>query len=410
MIRQRLLCDQHRLSEREEKNFHILELLRQRGPMTRTELAQGTGYNIVTVSNYMTQFLKQGLVSERGFDISTGGRKPVLVELNTKAGFVIGIDVGAMGFDTVRTIMVITDLRGEIVHRVVKHRPLDNMDRLLNGLRPLIHELCDSSPIDVKKIRGIGIGLPGIMDERAGTVRDICHHGIRVSYVAIRDQLEADFGLPVLMGNDATLAGYGELRLGMDHPVENLIYLYADMGASLIFNGHVYWGSGGSAGELGIFISSEEDGLTWSGQASPLMRSRWDLGLTSQAKKLVQEGHPTLIHELARGDAEAVTLGTVLEAAEGHDPLARELIEHSAIQLGIRIAYLVNFLNPEAVIIGGGIEKAGPLIFDPIWRCIKRYSYEEPASLVDILPAQLGENASALGASCWVIREVFIQA
>ena len=73
------LIDQHRLTEREEKSFQILELLRQRGPMTRTELSQGTGFNIVTVSNYVNQFIKQALVLERGFDISTGGRKPILV-------------------------------------------------------------------------------------------------------------------------------------------------------------------------------------------------------------------------------------------------------------------------------------------------------------------------------------------
>ena len=72
------LVEQHRLTEREEKNFRILELLRRRGPLTRTALSQGTGFNIVTVSNYINHFIKGGLVSERGFDISTGGRKPVL--------------------------------------------------------------------------------------------------------------------------------------------------------------------------------------------------------------------------------------------------------------------------------------------------------------------------------------------
>ncbi|MBI3331272.1 MAG: ROK family protein, partial [Candidatus Omnitrophica bacterium] len=84
--------------------------------------------------------------------------------------------------------------------------------------------------------------------------------------------------------------------------------------------------------------------------------------------------------------------------------------EHTAMQLGIRIAYLVNLLNPDVVVIGGGLEQAGSLLLEPVWRAVKKYAYEEPASLVDILPAQLGENAVALGGACWVIREVFIQA
>jgi len=410
MIRRRTLLNQHRLTEREEKNFQILELLRQRGPLTRTELSQGTGFNIVTVSNYINQFLKHGLVSERGFDISTGGRKPILVELNAKTGFAVGIDVGLTGTANAQIVMVVTDLRGQIVHRVVTPRTTDDMDRVLQELGRMIRELLKSSPVDTKKIQGIGVGLPGIMDERAGTIRETSRHGTRTNYVAIRDQLEAELRLPVLMGSDSTLAGYGELRLGLERPVENLIYLYSDVGTSLIFNGHIYWGSGGSAGELGVFVPTDDDYLTWIKSPSFVLSNVWDLGLASQAKKLIEEGHPTSIQTLAQEEQEPVDLDTVLRAAQGGDQLARELVEHAAMQLGIRIAYLVNLLNPEVVIIGGGIEKAGSLLLEPVWRSVKKYAFEEPASLVDVLPAQLGENAVALGASCWVIREVFIQA
>ena len=140
------------------------------------------------------------------------------------------------------------------------------------------------------------------------------------------------------------------------------------------------------------------------------MSNEWDLGLSTQAKKLIQDGHATAIQELSHGRPDAIHLDTVLSAAQGGDQLARELIEHAAMQLGIRIASLVNLLNPDVVIIGGGIEKAESLLFEPVWRAVKKYSYEEAANLVDILPAQLGENAVALGAACWVIREAFVQA
>jgi predicted NBD/HSP70 family sugar kinase len=378
--------------------------------LTRTALSQGTGFNIVTVSNYVNQFIAQDLVSERGFDISTGGRKPVLVELNAKAGFAVGVDLGPMHVPQSRLVALMTDLRGRVVHRVVQPRAATNMDGLLHGVREIIQELLRSSPLDIKKIQGIGMGLPGIMDERAGTVRDTSRGGIRVNYVALRDQLEAEFGLPILMGHDAALAGYGELCLGLDRPVENLIYLYSDVGASLIFHGRIYWGAGGSAGELGVFVPSDDDYLAWIKSPSFVLQNAWDLGLSNQARKLIQEGHATAIQELVRGDMDAINLETVLQAAEHRDPLARELVEHTAMQLGIRIAYLVNLLNPEVVVIGGGIEKAGSLVLEPVWRSVKRYAFEEPASLVDILPAQLGDDGVALGAACWVVREVFVQA
>ena len=408
-MKRRSLLDQHRLTEREEKSLQILELLRQRGPLTRTELSQGTGFNIVTVSNYINQFIKQALVSERGFDISTGGRKPILVELNAKVGFAVGIDVGPLGVSSPQTRLVMTDLRGQLVHRAIHPRTGENMDQILQSLGGIIRDFLKTSPVDTKKIHGIGIGLPGIMDERAGTIRDTSRQGIRTNYVAVRDQLEAELRLPVLMGSDSALAGYGELRLGLERPVQNLVYLYSDIGASLIFNGHIYWGSGGSAGEHGVFVPTDDDYLKWLKSPSFVLSNVCDLGIADEARKLIKDGHPTAIQELVQGDLDAIEMETVLQAAQSGDQLARELIEHTAMQLGIRIAYLVNLLNPDVVMIGGGIEKAGSLLLEPVWRCVKKYAYEEPASLVDVLPAQLGENAVALGAASWVIREVFIQ-
>ncbi len=409
-IQRRSLLNQQRLTEREEKNFQILELLRQRGPLTRTELSQGTGFNIVTVSNYIGGFIKQGLVLERGFDISPGGRKPILVELNAKAGYAVGVDVGPLGVANAQIICVITDLRGQTIHRLAKPRATDNFDRILEGLQKLLTEFLKSSPIDQKKIQGIAIGLPGIMDERAGTVRETSRHGGRTNYVVIREQLESALRFPVLMGGAAPLAGYGELRLGLNRPVENVIYLYSDVGASFMVNGHIYWGSSGAAGQLGILVPSEDDYLNWIKSPSFVLSAMWDLGIASQAKQLIQEGHSTTLRELVEGQLDTITLETVLDASRRGDQLSRELVEHAAMQIGIRIAYLVNLLNPDVVIIGGGIEKAGSMLLEPAWRCVKKYAYEEPASLVDVLPAQLGDNAVALGAASWVIREAFIQA
>jgi len=192
--------------------------------------------------------------------------------------------------------------------------------------------------------------------------------------------------------------------------VDNMVYLYSDIGAGLIFHGSVFWGSCGSAGELGVIVPSDEDYLTWVNSPGFALSNVWDLGLARQARKLIQEGHPTAIHDRVHGALDTITMETVIQTAQGGDQLAKELLEHSALQLGIRIASLINLLNPEIVVIGGGVEKAGSLLMEPVWKAVKRYAHEEPASLVDVLPAKLGEQAVALGAACWVISEIFIQA
>ena len=397
------------MTERQVKNFTLLELIRRGGPITRTQLSQQTNLNIVTVSNYVADFIKKGLVVERGLDVSTGGRKPTLVELNATAGYAAGLDLGLMDLRQPVLTAVVTDLRGHVVHRLAKPRAFDTMDHILEGVEPAIQELLSTCPIEPKKIQALGLGIPGIHDERAGTIRHTTFGGKRTNYHAVRERLEERFRIPMFIGNDATLAGYGELRLGLDRPVENLVYLYGEVGAGLIVHGNVYWGAGGSAGEVGVVIPSADDYLMWAKDPSLLQPFAWHASVPLQAQKLIEEGHQTAMMELAERDGSGINLDTVLEAAQQGDGLAQELVEHLAMRLGIRIACLVNLFNPEVVIIGGGIEKAGSLVLEPVWRCVKRYAYEESASLVDILPAQLGQHAVAMGAACWVIREVFLQ-
>ena len=106
------------LSDKERKNLAILDAIRKRGPIARTDITKFTGFNIVTVSNYIDHYIKKGLVSEEGYDISSGGRKPMLVNLNQKSAYAIGV-----GFDMMGVIGVIADLRGEIVFQVRKKYP-----------------------------------------------------------------------------------------------------------------------------------------------------------------------------------------------------------------------------------------------------------------------------------------------
>src|SRR3989338_6465898 len=119
MITRRPLLEDHILSEREQKNLAILELIRRRGPITRTEISQGTNLNIVTVSNYISHYIERGLVLERGFSISTGRRKPTLVELNADAGYAIGVDLGTLEMHSVHMRALLSDLSGHVKDEVI---------------------------------------------------------------------------------------------------------------------------------------------------------------------------------------------------------------------------------------------------------------------------------------------------
>lgn len=392
------------LSDRERKNLDILEVIRRYGPVTRTEVSRITKYNIVTVSNYVNNYIKKDLVVEKGLDISSGGRKPTLVELNSRNCFVIGIDIGPE-----HIIAALTDLSLNMITKVKKPRPKESMEDVVSKSIELIYEVIEKSQIEAKKIKGLGIGISGIIDAKAGTVRDTDPERGKTaaSYISIKNLIEREFGIPTFVGNDATVAAFGEKRIGLDAEIENVLYMFSDVGCGIIIKGEIYAGAGGSAGEVQLNVQAEDDLTNELGLFRP---GSINLGIVESGIKAVKTSKDTKIKELADGRAENVSADIIIEAARQNDATAIEILEKAGLNLGVRIAYLINLFNPEIVILGGGMERAGDLILEPIKRMVRRLAFEEPASMVRIIPSRLGENAVSLGAASLVIREIFIHA
>jgi len=396
------------LSERERKNLAILEAIKRGGPITRSEISKATGLNIVTVTNYINNFIGKGLVLEKGLDVSGGGRKPGLVELNAKAGFVIGIDLGVMGIAKVPMIALLTDLATHVEVKVKKERPSEDMEKVIARSTDLIQEVLKRSKVKPADVNGLGLGISGVIDEKAGTIRDSTWGGITSSYAAIKNSIEQKFGIPTFIGNDATIAAFGEKDIGLGKDVEDMVYMYSDFGCGIVINGEIYCGVTGSAGELGLNVSEED--LTWF-QTHPFLRpGEVDLGIPIKARKALEAGVRSKISTLVEGDLGQITTTVIVRAAKEGDKLAMELIGDAGVNLGIRVAYLINLFNPEVVVIGGGIEEAGALLFDSVRKTVRRCAFEEAASTAKIVPARLGEDSVALGAASIVIRGVFAQA
>lgn len=410
MAIQRSLFGETFLSEREQKNYAILELIRRNGPITKAEISQGTDMNIVTVSSYVDQFIRKGLVVEKGLAVSSGGRKPTLVELNGEAALAIGIDLGPMDVSEISMVAIVVDLAGNVVYKLKKVRSKEDMEAVLLHSLSLIKELIQSSKAEKKKLCGIGLGVCGIINEEAGTVRDSSQWGTRANFVGIVERIHREFELPVFIGNSVALAALGEKRFGSTSDVDNMLYLCSDIGCGIIINGNIYYGSTGSAGGMGVNLAMEEEESRLFGELLHIRPSGIDLGLIAQSKKLLAEGIDSKLLNLIDGDVNRITLQTIIKAAEANDNLAKELIQNAAIHLGMRIAYLVGLFNPDVVVIGGGIEQAGSLFLDPLSRTLHRWAFEEAGGHVELLPAQLGEDSVAQGAASLAVRQLFLKA
>lgn len=394
------------LSDKERKNLAILDAIRKRGPIARTDITKFTGFNIVTVSNYIDHYIKKGLVSEEGYDISSGGRKPMLVNLNQKSAYAIGV-----GFDMMGVIGIIADLRGEIVFQVRKKYHVETGMALIEKLIDTAEEVLRKSSVEKDKIKGIGLAVSGIIDVENHTIRWPGALGTpdAVVSVSLREKFANRFDIPLIIENDADCAAFGEQWLALSPEYKNVIYMYSGVSCGIMINGRIYDGASGIAGELGICNMDALDKYDWRGESYNLGRWDMELGMLSDIKELHKKHPESKIFKLVKNKPEDVTFLTILEAVHAKDKPAIELVRKGGEHLGKKVAFLVNLLNPQVVVIGGGIERAGEVFMDSLRKTVREWAFEEATRILKIIPAQLAENAVPLGATSLVVKNYFEQ-
>lgn len=379
----------HSLSDKERKNLSILELIRKKGPISRTEISRVTDINMVSISKYMKAFLDKDFVVEKGFNVSTGGRRPELVEFNTKGGYAIGVDLSAGEY-----IAVMTDLGYNLTGKVSCPKGREKKPDAESKVAALVEELIRKSGVNQGSIKAIGMGTSG--------------NGL----LSIGAAVEKKLGIPTYMASEAAAAAYGEKKLNAAADVEDMLYMHSDIGCGIVVMGDIYFGAGGNAGDMLSFnerLAEEEENAFFKG-AQYLRPWCVDLGMIEAAKREIERGIGTKMVALAGGNIGDVTRLVVIEAARQNDEIALDIVKNVAVNLGIRVAYLVNIFDPEVVVIGGGIEKAGDLIMDPIKKEIRKFTVARQSENVKVIPSALGEDAVSLGAAALAVRELFIKA
>ncbi len=404
VISKRRLLDQIELNDHEKKNLQILDTIRKKGPIARAEISRLIGLNIVTVTSYVDQYIKKGVIKEVGIDVSSGGRKPTLVDLNPSAIYLIGV-----GLNLVDMIATLCNLKGEIIFRVKRERPLQAGEALVMSMITLVEELIHKSKVDTGKVHGIGIGIPGIFNRDTSSVRwpiGLLEDDLSIS-VSIHGIFEEKFGIPTIVDNDANAAVFGEEWYGKGLGVQHAIYLYSGNGCGIMINGQVYRGSNGCAGEW-LFDAREDN-------PQPVVLESYksgiwsmDMGIALSAQALQKEYPSSRIYGLANNDIKKITLFTVIKAAEAGDAFANKLLKDGGTRLGRKASFLVNLFNPDIIVVGGGIEIAGAPFMDALRETVKQAAVPEATEKLRIIPSMLGENGVPLGAAALVAQNYFI--
>ena len=242
----------HVSQDRQRKNLSILELVRKKGPISRADVSRMLGLNIVSVSNYLDFYINKKTILEVGYDVSSGGRRPELLELNAKSAYIVGVDIGP---DNMKA--VVTDLQVNVVSSAYAPRPNVSVEELPGYVAKVIEEAIDKSKLDKIALKNIGIGTSGIVDYVTGTIHDTdpVRGRSKTNLLRFCKAIEQKFYMPVYIGNDASCAAFGEKTLNHTADVENMLYIYSDVGLGIIVQDDVYCGSSGCAVDIQLVFS-----------------------------------------------------------------------------------------------------------------------------------------------------------
>jgi len=398
-------------SEKEKRNIEILDILRRRGPISRPDISHEMGINVVTISSYIDDFVKRNLVYEKELDVSEGGRRPVLLDLNPSGGFAIGV-----GLNLMNMVGLLVDLKGNIITKTQIARPQASVREVSECLLEIVREILRRSKGYAADIKGIGVGIAGLINKKNGSVhwpQKMDHYYTYASVdIPLKDLMEKEFNLPTLIENDATSACSGEYWLGLEQGYKNVLYMFSGVGCGIMIDGDVYRGSQGYAGEVSVYNYKEQD-LFSCDSGAPCFIKRWemDLGIVDEIKGILlkEKEKAEEFFRVASCSMEGLDLKSVFIAARLKNETASSVLEKAAKRLGIKISFLVNLLNPQVVVIGGGFEEAGEVFLNKVRSTVMEWSFHESTVDLKIVYSQLRENAVAMGAASFVLERVFAQ-
>lgn len=307
----------------------------------------------------------------------------------------IGIDVGGTNVK-----IALVDSDGKIGYsNTIPTRAEMGYEYTINNMKQAIRDLMTETKLSAKDIEGIGFGLPGQVDFKSGIVRLITNIPGWVE-IPLAKMIEDEFHIPTRIDNDVRCAALGELNFGAGKGCENLICITVGtgIGSGLIINGRLVRGASNAAGEIGHIKLQMHDGpICGCGDTGCLEAFASGPSIVAMAEEYIMGGKSTKYREMANGGA--ITPFIVAEAAKAGDPVARRIFTRMGEYIGIGMASVVNLLNPERIIVGGGVADAGDILLTPLKETIKKRAMKIAGETVEVVPAQLGNTAGVIGAS-----------
>ena len=310
--------------------------------------------------------------------------------------YVVGVDIGGT-----KTSVSLGNRQGKILRRTVF--PTEDVQSTLGEVKRIIRGYFKRYDRGLKKTKGIGITGPGPLDLKKGVLINPPNMPTWRN-VPLKRIFSRAFALPVAVDNDANCAALGEKTFGAGESVKNLFYytVSTGIGGGLIINGEIYHGASFDAGEIGHSVLLPNGPKCNCGKRGCLEALASGTAISRIAQELVTKN--SLILKLA-GKKKNIGAVIVEQAALKGDRLARQIYQQAAFYLGLSVANVIQIINPEMVVIGGGVSKAGKLLFTPLIKTVRTFAWARPFRSCRIVRAKLKDAVGDLGAISLILKK-----
>lgn len=378
---------------RELNRSTVLNTIRREGPLGRSQIARMTGLSPATVSSLTADLLEQQLVLESETGESSGGRRPILLELNPEGGFVIGIKL-----TETQVVGALIDLYAEV--RAKRSDPLHGHEpeQVVAAIDGVVAALLKESGAGRERLLGVGVGLAGVVDGAAGVSRQHPYFGWNDVPLAklLRERLETR----VQIDNDVNALTQAERLYGVGLGVDDFLTVTVGRGVGLgiVIDGRIYRGARGGGGEIGHTVVDPAGPACSCGKSGCLEAYVGEAGLLLAAEQAAEADRLPAV----------ASVDELLRLADEGQPAAAEILSEAGRLLGQSLANLIDVLNPAMVLISGEGVRYGDTFFAPLRRAVHEQTMPALRGDAEIRVDPWGDDAWAVGAASLVLHELFV--
>lgn len=381
----------------------ILKVIKNNGSLSRADIAKLTGLTPASVTNITKILIESDYLIERGIGESSGGRPPIILEINIKARYIIGVSIGVGSID-----VVLTDLGADIVLKrsVYIDENSVNDEYVFTHLVNLINEVIEISEVDKNKIAGIGVAMHGVVNPILGISQYAPYYNWES--INVKSILEEKFKYPVFVDNDVRAIALGEGLFGVAKAIDNFVVISISngIGAGIIIDNKPYYGVDYSAGEIGHMVVEQDGALCKCGNYGCLESIASNRSIEKKVIRSIKQGvQSSLAYDIE--NIEKINIKDISISASKGDELSSKVLRESSRYIGIAISKLVNILNPKLIVMVGDIFEQDKIIIETLREVVKKQGLRVSSNNLNIVKSDLGENADVIGAATLVIQEVF---